>query len=164
MNTSKEAEKKSAKGKLPETDFDNPPELTEEDNELMKNEFAAPAEIKDDAMKGIFETLENPETQMREVTANYLDLTDFAEGEVRPFVFTGKTSFTTDKTNPDGSFIVKDAVTLMDKHGKNWICASTVIVSALFKVEKIPAGCKIQYNGKVKGKNGSYHDCKVFVV
>jgi len=161
MNTSKEAEKakRVKEEKEPENQNDVLDELTPEEQEQM-----LPAKLQDEGLQNIFDALEDDKTPMREMTANYLDLNDFAEGEIRPYIFTGKTNFTTDKTDATGNLIVKDAVTLVDKTGKQFICASTVIVNSLFKVEKIPCGCKIQVNGKVKGKNGNYFDCKVYVL
>lgn len=163
MNTSKEAEKAKAKKiEQPENQNDILDELNPDELAQMENNL--PTKLPDEGLQSIFDALENDETPMREITGNYLDLNDFAEGEIRPYIFTGKTNFTTDKTDQKGDLIVKDAVTLVDKTGKQFICASTVIVNSLFKVEKIPCGCKIQVNGKVKGKNGNYFDCKVYVL
>lgn len=174
MNTSKQSEAKKEKklnpGQLPvdenqqqEQPGENPTDLTPEEIAEMENGLPAVQEETPADMQAIFNTLEGAEN-LRELTAEYLDLNTFTEGETRPFIFTGKTSFTTDKKDTEGNFIVKPAVTLLSKEGKSLICASTVIVNSLFKVEQTPAGIKIQVNGKKKGKEGSYFDCKVYVM
>lgn len=156
MNTSKQAEKDAAKQKINDENFNNPPELTEQENEQMQNNF--PAEIPESPLDEIFEKLEDKKTEMRELTANYIDLASFKEGEERAFICTGKTTFTTQNGE------VKPAVTLVDRERNTWICASTVIVNSLFKVEKFPVGCKIKVLGKEKGKNGDYYKAQVFVL
>lgn len=158
MNTSKEAEKKAAEKAQPkkqntDSDFDNPDELSEEEKEAM----STPAKNQVNGMDEMFAALESKETLFVEMTANYIDFNEFELGEERPFIFVGKTTFTTKEAE------VKPAVTLLDKEGNSWICASTVVVNALFKVEKIPCGCKIKFNGKEKGKNGTYFKVQVFV-
>lgn len=171
MNTSRQNEAKKEKklnpGQLPVDETQqqegNPTDLTPEELAEMENGLPAIQEETPADMKAIFDTLEGTDN-MRELTAEYLDLNTFTEGETRPFIFTGKTSFTTDKKDTEGNFIVRPAVTLLSKEGKSLICASTVIVNSLFKVEQIPAGIKIKVNGKRKGKEGSYFDCNVYVM
>jgi len=176
MNTSKEddlkkktqaaKEKSDLKGAAqnpkPETD-ENPEDFTQAELDAMENNLPAVQSENPADMQAIFDTLEGAEN-FRELTAQYLDLNKFEAGVAVPFIFTGKTSFTTDKKDVEGNYIVKDAVTLLNKEGESLICASTVIVNSLFKIEQIPAGIKIQVNGKKKGKAGDYFDCKVYVM
>ena len=109
--------------------------------------------------KKIFETLENEGTEFKELTSGrrYIKFDEFAEGETRPYVYMGPTSF-----NKDGE--EKPAVILMDKSEEEFICASTIVVRALMKVENFPVGCKIMIEGKETGPNGNYFKARVFVL
>lgn len=111
-----------------------------------------------DFVNGVFDEAEGKKSnELSEVTAGYLDLNEFKKGEERTYMFTAMTTFTTNEGE------VKPAVVLMDRERANYICASTVIVTACRRLDKLPAMIRLQVNGKVKGKNGDYFDVKVFV-
>lgn len=156
MNTSKQAAKEQA-AKEQGNDFLNLPELTPEEIEQTNN-ITPPATVSDTNIDKIFDTLEDGKTELHELTANYIDLESFKMDETRAYICTGKTTFTTQNGE------VKPAVTLMDRERNTWLCASTVIVNSLLKVESFPVGCKIKVSGKEKGKNGDYYKCQVFVL
>lgn len=175
MNTSKEAAKQ--KGQKVDTteddDFLNPEGLTPAEIEAMEKQAPAVIEkekanglaiaaenLSDDAfINSMFENMEAKKShEAFELTSNYIDFSEFAEGEERNYIFTGFDTFTDDKGE------VRPAVKLMDKSRKMWICASIVTVRSLQKVKKVPCPVRIKVNGKVKGKNGSYFDTNVFVL
>lgn len=171
MNTSKEAEKKSKQpGKLPEND-DNLQDLTESEIAAMDN---LPAKT-DGKKSGIVVTGDNlsdsefidkvfaemdekKSEDVQELTSNYIDFAEFAEGEERNYLFLGYDTFVDDQGQ------ARPAVRLMDKTRKKFVCASVVTVKALQKVEKTPCPVRIRVNGKVKGKNGSYFDTNVYIL
>ena len=153
MNTSRESAKEK-KIEDPENQNDVLDELTDEDNAQME----LPAKVGDANLNDIFDSLESKETQFKELTANYIDFKEFEKGEERAYVCKGKTCFTT----KDGE--QKPAVSLIDRNGTTWICASTVVVNSLDKVESFPVGCKIKVNGKVKSAKGEYWSVQVFVM
>lgn len=115
--------------------------------------------LDDDFLTGLFNEVETKKTtQARELTSDYLDLNTFKDGEERNYVFTNMTTF----TKPDTGEVIP-AVNLVSKERQSFICASTLVVQSLNKVDKLPAAIRIQVNGKKKGKNGNYFDVRVFV-
>lgn len=130
-------------GELPPTDPDY----------LSKNE--EPIDI--DSM---FESLSVKKTQeLVETTANYLKLDDFKIGEEKDFIYLAKTVFARQDTGE-----AMQAVKLIDRDRNSWICAAQVVVENLSKIEKVPAAIRMRFNGKKKGKNGSYYDVQIFTV
>lgn len=106
---------------------------------------------------GVFAEMdEKEESEGVELTSNYLDFSEWTAGEKRDYIFTRMGTFTKDT----GDTI--PAVHLMDRTKKTFISASTVLVKSLEKTEKLPCAVRIACNGKVKGKNGSYYDLRVF--
>ena len=113
----------------------------------------------DEVLDKLFDTVEGKKAnQGQELTSDYLDLNTFQDHEERNYIFTGMTTF----TKPDTGEVIP-AVNLLSKERKNYICASTLIVQSLRKVEKLPCAVRIQVNGKKKGQKGSYFDVRVFV-
>lgn len=107
---------------------------------------------------GVFGELDNKdEKEAIELTRNYLDFNEWKEGDKNDFIFTRMSTFTKDNGE------VVPAVCLMDRNKKTWFTAAAVVVKSLEKVNKLPCAVRILYNGKVKGKNGSYYDVRVFV-
>lgn len=107
---------------------------------------------------GVFGELDSKdEKEAMELTSNYLDFSEWKEGDKNDFIFTRMSRFTKDNGE------VVPAVCLMDRNKKTWLTAAAVVVKSLEKVDKLPCAVRILYNGKVKGKNGSYYDVRVFV-
>ena len=115
----------------------------------------------DDFLNAVFDTLEGTDAkELVEVTSNYLDMKTWDDEEAKigkGFIFTGMTVLTI-----DGKDI--PAVKLLDRNRKAWVFGGAVVVSALKKVDKIPVPVKITRGNMVKTANGSYYDCRVFVL
>lgn len=161
-----EQEEKIKKGKikdlppLPDTPKEQPPAGNVFDNLPAAKGGLTPHSLNDDAfLDGLFDEIESKQSgQAEELTSDYLDLNDFTVGEERNYIFTGMGKF----TKPDTGEIIA-AVHLLTKERRSLICASTLIVQSLQKVDQLPCAVRIQVNGKKKGKNGSYFDVRVFV-
>ena len=163
-----EQQEKVKKGKikdlppLPDTPDEQPPAGNVFDNNklpVVKGELTPHSLNDDDFLDGLFNELEKKQSgQAEELTSDYLDLNDFTVGEERNYIFTGMGKF----TKPDTGEVIP-AVHLLTKERRSLICASTLIVQSLTKVEQLPCAVRIQVNGKKKGKNGSYFDVRVFV-
>lgn len=141
---------------------------TPDETPVVVNQFGKPVKTgdltphslqDDDFIDGVFSEMEKKTAkEAQELTSDYLDLNDFEVGEERNYIFTGMGKF----TKPDTGEVIP-AVHLLTKERRSLICASTLIVQSLTKVEKLPCAVRIQVNGKKKGKNGSYFDVRVFV-
>lgn len=169
MNTSRQANKKATNENLhnensdSEKDFFEIEELTQNEKEVMQQPLPVIAgtlsdeELSDDAfLEQVFTGMDK--LPLKELTSNYIDFKDFIHGEVRNYIFTGMDIFTT----KDGE--VKPAVKLMDKERTNFLCASTIVVNSLQKLEAVPAPVRIQVNGKIKSAKGEYYSVRVFTI
>ncbi len=89
-----------------------------------------------------------------EISSTYLS---FKENEKYVLAVTGLTSIVDDQGEE------KTAVSLMNKEGESLTNANALLVSAVKKLEsQIPFAIVIETKGKVKGKNGSYLDMKIY--
>jgi hypothetical protein len=104
----------------------------------------------------MIDALENvSDDHFDDATSEYLEL---KEGEIFNGLFTGLTKFTNDKQQEI------DAVMLTGKENKKYIYAGAVVVGSLKKVTTMPCLIRLTHKGKVKGKNGTYHDIQVQVL
>jgi len=170
MNTSKADAKKNAPktNDLPQEagDLDFIEPLTPEETEQLKAPLPETvsaggltvSKLTDsEFIDSVFDELDKAGEE-KELTSNYLDFKEFNKGETRSFIATGMTTFTTQEGE------LKPAVKLMNRERQNFICGSTIVVNTIKRLENLPAPVKIQVNGMVKGKNGSYYDVKIFTL
>ena len=98
-----------------------------------------------------FENVDN--SQLMSITKEYLSL---EEKKTYNFCFMGIETM----TNQKGQQV--EAVSLIDKDGKQFISGSIVLVSNLKKVTKLPCLVKIVTKSEVQGQNGKYLDLDVY--
>jgi hypothetical protein len=104
----------------------------------------------------MIDALENvSDEHFEDATSEYLEL---KEGEIFNGLFTGMTTFTNDKQQEI------EAVLLTGKENRKYIYAGAVVVGSLKKVTQMPCLIRLTHKGKVKGKNGTYHDIQVQVL
>lgn len=128
-----------------------------------------PAEIRDfmnDILNGktapvtyaeCFDILDNtPDEALTELSGG--DMIEWVIGKTLSFSFEG---FSTTKMIRNN--ITKDVelANLRDKNGKLWVTGAVMAVSALKKVESLPAFVKIFCEGKEQGPNGDYFVLRV---
>lgn len=102
----------------------------------------------------LFSRAKESNAAMEEVTGKYLSFESWTKDEERIMVFTGMTTFKTEKDE------IIPAAKLVDEQGTRFICASAVLTGSLANVAA-PKAVKIKNLGKPAGKN--YYDLKVFV-
>lgn len=114
-----------------------------------------PQNVKEQAneLLTMFENVDD--SQLVSLTADYLEIKENTE---YVFIFIGRNTMKNDKG------LDVQVVELLDKNNKKFIHASTVLVSSLSKVTKMPCMVKIVTKGKVKSANGYYLDMDVLVI
>lgn len=150
---------------FPETE--TPETLTEPETEMSAHDefmqgVEEPVKITDDYFNAMAEAAAKAieENKLNEITGEYLKLSDFKKDEKRVFIFTGMSTFIEQKT---GATI--PAAQLVGAQNKiNYICASSVVVSACAKIDNFPCAVIIQSKGKAKSAKGEYYDASVFTV
>jgi hypothetical protein len=100
-----------------------------------------------------FDAIDN--TALQSLSSEYLK---FSPNSSYSFIFDGFTTF----TDEDGEAV--KAARLIDKAGKQWINAATVLVGSLDKTTDIPCLVKIVTSTEKKSGNGKYMQMEVFVI